>query len=144
MIVIKNLHHPAASINHKLLLPLFTGISAGFPSPANDYLEEAIDLNKELIKNPSSTFFGRVKGLSMTDAGIDDKDILVIDKSISPKNGMIAVCYVDGEFTLKRICFSTNSMTLLPANNQFKPIPITEANDFLVWGIVTFVIKKMP
>ena len=143
MIVIENLRHSGAAIYKKLCLPLFTGISAGFPSPASDYLEEAIDLNKELIKNPCSTFFGRVKGLSMADAGIGDQDILVIDKSIAPRTGMIAVCYVDGEFTLKRICLSSNKITLTPANIQFKPILITEENDFLVWGIVTFVIKKM-
>ncbi len=123
--------------------PFFTGISAGFPSPANDYLDAAIDLNKELIRNPSSTFFGRVKGLSMKDAGIDDEDILIIDKSVAPRNGMTAVCFIDGEFTLKKICVSANSVQLMPANENFKPILVTEANDFLIWGIVTYVIKKI-
>ena len=124
-------------------LPFFSGISAGFPSPANDYLEAAIDLNKELIKNPSSTFMGRVKGFSMKDAGIDDEDILIIDKSVIPKSGMKAVCFVDGEFTLKEICLGNNCITLLSANNNYKPIVITEHNDFTIWGIVTYVIKKM-
>jgi len=124
-------------------LPFYPGISAGFPSPANDYLDATIDLNKELIKNPSSTFFGRVKGLSMKDAGIDDEDILIIDKSIIPKSGMTAVCFVDGEFTLKKICLGNNFITLQPANNNYKPIVVTEQNDFLIWGIVTYVIKKM-
>ncbi len=124
-------------------LPFFPGISAGFPSPANDYLEATIDLNKELIKNPSSTFFGRVKGLSMMDAGIDDEDILIIDKSVIPKSGMTAVCFVDGEFTLKKISLDNNCITLLAANKNYKPIVITEQNDFLIWGIVMYVIRKM-
>lgn len=124
-------------------LPIVSGISAGFPSPANDYLEATIDLNRELIKNPSSTFFGRVKGLSMKDAGIDEEDILIIDKSIIPKSGMTAVCFVDGEFTLKKISLGKNCITLLPANTNFKPIIVTEQNDFLIWGIVTYVIKKV-
>ncbi len=121
---------------------LFPGISAGFPSPANDYLENAIDLNKELIRNPDSTFFGRVKGMSMKDAGIEDGDVLIVDKSVNARDGMIAVCYIDGEFTLKRIRLGKNSVTLLPANNQYAPIVVTEENDFLIWGIVTYVIKK--
>jgi len=123
--------------------PIYNGISAGFPSPANDYLDAAIDLNKELVRNPSSTFFGRVRGLSMKDAGIDDEDILIIDKSVAPKNGMTAVCFIDGEFTLKKICVSGRIVKLMPANENFKPITVTEENDFLIWGIVTYVIKKV-
>jgi DNA polymerase V len=78
-------------------------VSAGFPSPADDYMEAGIDLNRELIRNPGSTFFGRVKGTSMKDSGINDGDVLIIDKSVEPSNGAIAVCYLDGEFTVKRI-----------------------------------------
>jgi DNA polymerase V len=120
-----------------------TGISAGFPSPAEEYMEAGIDLNLELIRNPDATFFGRVKGYSMKDAGISDGDVLVIDKSLEPRNGSIAVCFLDGEFTVKRILKENDAVFLLPANNEFKPIHITEENDFLVWGIVTYVIKKM-
>ena len=94
--------------NSRNEFPFFPGISAGFPSPANDYLEATIDLNKELVKNPGSTFFGRVKGLSMKDAGIDDEDILIIDKSVAPKTGMTAVCFIDGEFTVKKIILEKN------------------------------------
>lgn len=126
-----------------LKLPYVGGISAGFPSPANDYLDIAIDLNAELIKHPSSTFIGRVSGLSMKDAGIGDKDLLIVDKSLVPYNDSIAVCYIDGEFTLKRISIRDKQVCLMPANTDFKPIPVTEENDFLVWGIVTYVIKKM-
>ena len=128
----------------ELKLPLVEGgISAGFPSPASDYLDIAIDLNKELIKNPSATFLGRVKGLSMKDAGIDDQDILVVDKSLEPQNGKVAVCCIDGEFTLKRINIRKKEIFLMPANTDFQPIRVTEDNDFLIWGIVTYIIKQM-
>ena len=117
------------------------GISAGFPSPAEDFLEQSIDLNKELIKNPSSTFLARVKGDSLKDIGINNGDIMVIDKSLEAKDGKIAVCYIDGEFTVKRIKTEKDHCLLLPANNDYKPIKVTEDNDFRIWGIVINVIK---
>ncbi len=120
-----------------------SSISAGFPSPADDYIELSIDLNKELITHPSSTFFGRVKGYSMKDAGIEEGDILVIDKSLSPKSGSVAVCFIDGEFTVKRLKNIKNNLYLIPENPEFKPLKITNDNNFQVWGIVTYVIKKM-
>lgn len=126
----------------ELNLPLASSISAGFPSPAEEYLELSLDLNKALIDNPSSTFFGRVKGHSMRDAGIFDGDIIVIDKSLNPSNGQKAVCYIDGEFTLKTLKVDKSGVWLMPANSDFKPIKITEENDFMVWGIVTYVIHK--
>lgn len=119
------------------------GISAGFPSPADDYLDVSLDLNKALIKNPSSTFYGRVKGLSMKDAGIEEGDLLIIDKSLEAKNNKIAVCFIDGEFTLKRIKLDKKEVYLMPANPDYKPIKITEENDFMIWGIVSYVIKKL-
>ncbi|HEX7713888.1 MAG TPA: translesion error-prone DNA polymerase V autoproteolytic subunit [Bacillota bacterium] len=118
-------------------------ISAGFPSPADDYLETVLDLNKLLIKNPSSTFYGRVKGFSMKDAGVDNGDLLVIDKSLPYRNDALAVCYVDGEFTLKRIKVEGGRIILMPANKDYQPIVINEAADFAVWGIVTYIIKKV-
>ncbi len=126
-----------------LPLPLAEGISAGFPSPAEEYIELSLDLNKALIEHPNSTFFGRVKGYSMRDAGINDGDILVIDKSLSPTNGRKAVCYIDGEFTLKTLKVDKTGVWLMPANPEYKPIRVTEENDFIVWGIVTYVIHKM-
>lgn len=120
-----------------------SGISAGFPSPALDYEDLRIDLNKELIKNPLSTFFGRVRGLSLQDAGVDDGDIMVIDKSIRPADGMIAVCYLDGEFTAKRIRILKDSMQLVPANPDYPVITVTADNDFVIWGIVTYIIKPV-
>jgi DNA polymerase V len=127
----------------ELELPLIDGgIAAGFPSPAQDYIDLKIDLNKELITNPSSTFYGRVKGSSMQDAGIKDGDILVIDKSLEPKDGDTAVCYIDGEFTLKYIKFEPDAVWLVPANPKFQPIKVTEENNFCIWGVVTYSIKS--
>lgn len=118
-------------------------ISAGFPSPAEDYLESGIDLNKELIAHPSTTFFGRVKGDSMSGAGIFEGDILVIDKSLNAQDDDVAVCFVDGEFTLKRIKKEKDAVWLIPANEKYKPIKVTADNDFLIWGIVTSIIRKI-
>ena len=127
----------------QLELPLAgTAIAAGFPSPAEEYLDLALDLNKELIKHPAATFYARVKGDSMVDAGIQDGDLLVIDKALEPKEGSIAVCYLDGEFTVKRLAVREECVYLMPANAEFKPIRITEENDFLVWGLVAYVIHK--
>lgn len=117
-------------------------ISAGFPSPAEDYLESGIDLNKELIRHPSTTFFGRVKGDSMCEAGIYEGDILVIDKSLEARNDDIAVCFIDGDFTLKTIKKEQDVVWLVPANAKYKPIKVTADNDFLIWGIVTSIVRK--
>lgn len=118
------------------------GVSAGFPSPADDFLDISIDLNQALIKNKSSTFFARVKGVSMKNAGIDDGDLLIIDKSLAPTNGKIAVCFIDGEFTVKRIKIERDHVWLIAENKDYKPILVTSDNDFIIWGIVTTVIKS--
>lgn len=118
------------------------GIKAGFPSPAQDYVDETIDLNRDLIRNPSSTFYGRVSGDSMAEEGITDGDILVIDKSLTPEEGDLAVCCLDGEFTLKRIHFTKgNRLYLMPSNRKYRPIEVTPDNQFMVWGVVTYTIK---
>jgi DNA polymerase V len=133
----------SADTSHELSLPLAgVGIPAGFPSPAEDYEEVSLDLNRALIRHPAATFYARVKGSSMTEAGILDGDLLVIDKSLEPKNGDIAVCFLDGEFTVKRISLIDDALFLLPANRQYRPIRISEESDFQVWGIVTYVIHK--
>lgn len=118
------------------------GIRAGFPSPAQDYMQEVIDLNKELIKHPASTFFARVNGDSMIDANVHDGDLLVIDKDMDPAHGLMAVCYIDGEFTLKFIKKEDDCIWLMPANNKYKPIKVTPDNEFIVWGIVRYIIHK--
>ena len=118
------------------------GIRAGFPSPAQDYISETIDLNKDLIRHPASTFYGRVVGDSMIDEGIEEGDILVIDKSIEPEDNDLAVCCLDGEFTLKRINITRdNRIYLMPSHRRYKPIEVTPDNEFMVWGIVTYTIK---
>ncbi|MGB4414405.1 MAG: translesion error-prone DNA polymerase V autoproteolytic subunit [Paludibacter sp.] len=138
-----NLDFYSANTSSQVELPFIDGgIVAGFPSPAQDYIDLKIDLNTELISNPSSTFYARVKGTSMQDAGIMDGDILVIDKSLEPKDGDTAVCFIDGEFTLKYIKFDTDAVYLVPANSKFEPIKVTEENNFCIWGIVTYSIKN--
>jgi len=119
------------------------GISAGFPSPADDFLDVSIDLNKELIKNPSATFYGRVKGDSMKNAGMENGDLLIIDKSLEPTDNKIAVCFIDGEFTVKRIKIEADLIWLVAENKAYKPIKVTKDSEFLIWGIVTTVIKKV-
>ena len=119
------------------------GIHAGFPSPATDYMTQAIDLNKELVKHPAATFYGRVVGDSMIDAGVEEGDILVIDKSLEPKDGDMAVCFVDGEFTLKHLKFTDSGLKLVPANPDYPEIVITEGVRFIMWGVVTYIIKKV-
>lgn len=119
------------------------GISAGFPSPALDFVDLTIDLNRHLIKNPSATFYGRVKGDSLKNAGIWNGDLLIIDRSLEPTNGKIAVCYIDGEFTAKRVQISKKEILLIPENENYQPIRVTEENNFLIWGIVTHVIKNV-
>lgn len=134
----------SSSIGNDLFRPIISeNISAGFPSPAMDFEDLSIDLNKLVIKRPSATFFGRVKGNSMKNIGIGDDDLIVIDKSIKPLDNMIAVCYVDGGFTIKRILMKNDKCFLIPANDDYKTVVVTEDNDFRIWGIVTYIIKSM-
>jgi DNA polymerase V len=120
-----------------------SGIHAGFPSPATDYMTQAIDLNKELVRHPAATFYGRVVGDSMIDAGVEEGDILVIDKSLEAREGDMAVCFVDGEFTLKHLHFHEGGLTLRPANSNYPEIEVCEGVDFVMWGVVTYVIKRV-
>ncbi|TCD47161.1 translesion error-prone DNA polymerase V autoproteolytic subunit [Chlorobium sp. N1] len=133
----------AADLSTPLELPLAaTAVSAGFPSPAEDHLELTLDLNRALVRHPDATFYARVKGSSMIDAGISEGDILVIDRSLEPKDGDIALCFLDGEFTVKRIARRDGALFLMPENSAFSPIRISEESDFQVWGIVTYVIHR--
>jgi DNA polymerase V len=119
------------------------GISAGFPSPADDFRETRISLDEELIHNKEATFFARVTGKSMIGAGLDDNDLLIIDRSLEPENNKIAICFLDGEFTVKRLRVEKNEVWLQPENPDYPTIKITEENNFIIWGIVTNVIKKV-
>tara|TARA_B100001741_G_C16171527_1_gene422575 strand:+ start:81 stop:512 length:432 start_codon:yes stop_codon:yes gene_type:complete len=118
-------------------------ISAGFPSPADDFKEIRISLDKELVKNPESTFYARVSGDSMIEAGLDDGDLIVIDRSLFPENGKIAVCFIDGEFTVKKIKKEQKKLFLIAQNKKYKPTEIKEENELIIWGIVEYVIKKV-
>jgi DNA polymerase V len=139
-----NIEFYTPNYSTKLKLPFVSsGISAGFPSPADDFLDINIDLNKHLIKNPSTTFYGRVKGNSLIDAGIYDGDLLIVDKSLEPINGKIAVCFIDGEFTVKRIKIEKDIVWLIAENKDYPPIKVTKDNDFVIWGIVINVIKYL-
>lgn len=128
----------------EVLLPLFLeSVSAGFPSPADDYLEGKLDLNKYLIKNPSATFFVRVTGDSMQNAGIYSGDILVVDRSLTAKDGSIVIAVIDSELLVKRINFIKNKIFLLPENTNYKPIEISGEMKFEVWGVVSTVIHSV-
>lgn len=120
-------------------------IKAGFPSPATDYLHESLDFNRDLIRHPEATFYGRVDGDSMEDAGIHDGDIAVIDRAVEPQNGDIVVGYINEEFTIKFLDLTHKDegyIELRPANEKYKPIRIDEDDDFEVWGVVVWTIRK--
>ena len=125
-------------------LPLFTNaISAGFPSPADDFIDKRLDINEYVVKNPNATFYVKVHGQSMINAGIYDGDILVVDRSLEPQSNRIVIGVVNGEFTVKRIIRKSGKLYLKPENEQFKPIEITEEMDFKIWGVVTFTLHKL-
>ena len=118
-------------------------VPAGFPSPAADYEENQLDLNKHLIKNPAATFFVRVTGDSMTGAGIHDGDLLIVDRSLDPKDKNVVIAAVDGELTVKRIRIRKKKIYLEPENENYSTQEINENADFQVWGIVTNVIHSL-
>ena len=119
------------------------GISAGFPSPADDFKELRISIDREVVKNEEATFYARVSGESMQGAGLDDGDLLVIDRSIEPQDNKIAVCFIDGEFTVKRLKVEKDCIYLMPENPRYQPIKVTEENQLQIWGVVTYVVKKV-
>ena len=127
----------------RLLIPLVAAtVEAGFPSPADDYLERAIDLNEELVRNPAATFFVRVKGESMRNAGIHAGDILVVDRSLTPSDRQIVIAMIDGEFTVKRLRRRVGGVFLEPENPDYPSIEVGENQELTIWGAVTFVIHQ--
>lgn len=123
---------------------LVGAVKAGFPSPAED-VREKLDLVKLLVRHTASTFFFQVDGVSMVDADMDEGDILIVDRAVDPYNGCKAVCFIDGEYTVKRVEIGGNGAVLMPCNEhaaRFKPIPVGPDNDFVIWGVVTYIIKK--
>lgn len=128
----------------KVRIPLYvSNIKAGFPSAADDYLDKTLDLNEFLVKHPASTFYVKVKGDSMTGAGIYSGDILIVDRSIEPKSKKIVVAIVNGEFTVKRLIKSRDRISLVAENPNYKPIEVTPGMDFEVWGVVLHVIHAV-
>lgn len=125
-------------------LPLYSSsVSAGFPSPADDYMEGKLDLNKHLIKHPAATFFVRVSGESMIKAGIYPNDILVVDRSLDARHGKIVIAAVDGYLTVKRLHKLNGQTFLMPENNGYEPLEITNNNDVVIWGVVTTVLHQV-
>ena len=125
-------------------LKFFEGrVQAGFPSPAQGEYADVIDLNRALITNPAATFCARVIGNSMVDAGIYEGDLLIIDRSLTPHDGNIAVCFIDGDFTVKRLSMRDNRLFLTPANADYPELPVNEDSNFQVWGVVSHIIKRV-
>ncbi|MBS0350642.1 MAG: translesion error-prone DNA polymerase V autoproteolytic subunit [Proteobacteria bacterium] len=126
-----------------IVLPLYSSsVSAGFPSPAEDYIEKGLDLNEFLIKHPAATFFVKVAGNSMIDAGIQDKDILIVDRSIEPAHGKIVIAVIDGGLTVKRLHIQKQKIYLMPENPEFSPILVNPENGITIWGVVTHIIHS--
>lgn len=126
----------------KLKIPLYPSISAGFPSPADDYLEENLDLGEYLVKNPAATFFIRVSGDSMINAGIYPNDILIVDRSVRAADGDVIIAVLNTEFTVKRLYHKNGVVKLVPENGKYKSTSIEEGDQFQIWGVVAHVIHK--
>lgn len=130
--------------NREYALPLFAcRVSAGFPSPADDYLEGSLDLNEHLVREPAATFFVRARGDSMIGAGIHDGDLLVVDRSTKAKNGSVVIASVNGELSVKRYLRSNGEVRLVPENPAYQPIPLNEDDDARLWGVVTNVVHRL-
>ncbi|MCK5782969.1 MAG: translesion error-prone DNA polymerase V autoproteolytic subunit [Desulfobacterales bacterium] len=139
---IESISHPDQTTESKRPL-FFVPVSAGFPSPADDYIESCLDLNKHLVKHPTATFFVRAKGDSMIEAGIHSGDILIVDRSLDATDKKVVIAVIDGELTVKRIRMMGEKIYLLPENSDFSPTEITESMDFTIWGVVTNVIHAL-
>lgn len=125
-------------------IPLYSNsIPAGFPSPADDHIESHLDLNDYLVQNPSSTFMVRAVGDSMIGAGIHSGDVLVVDRAITPTNGKVVIAAVDGELTVKRLEIHKDHLSLMAENPKYPPIHVSEAQDAVIWGVVTNVIHSV-
>ncbi len=131
-------------MHKELIFPLIeSAVPAGFPSIAEDYVDRALNLNELLIKHPAATFFVRVKGTSMINAGIQSQDILIVDRALTPTHNKIVIARIDGELTVKRLWLEKHKTLLIADNPDFKPLEITESMDFEVWGVVTCVIHQV-
>ena len=139
----KNIDLFQFSNKKKIFTPMFLdSVSAGFPSPATDYMENKLDLNEYLIKHPASTFIVKAKGLSMTDAGILSGDLLIVDRSITPKSNDIVIASIFGDLTVKKLQKKENSLFLLSANSDYPSIQVKEEMECFIWGVVTYIIHE--
>jgi DNA polymerase V len=139
---VKTIHTPDLSVKHRHTL-FEAEVPAGFPSPAADYEQDQLDLNKHLVRNPAATFFVRVAGDSMTGAGIHHGDLLVVDRSLEPQDKSVVIAVLNGELTVKRIRIKNRKIILEPENNNYSAQEIGEDTEFEVWGVVTNVIHKL-
>ena len=137
VVAVPNLSTPYACL--LFLVP----VSAGYPSPADDYLDGSLDLNQHLITHPTATFFVRVAGESMREAGIHSGDVLIVDRALTPRDGSVVIAVVNGDLTVKRLAKRHGKLVLMPENVQYPPLPITETTAFEVWGVVTYVIHRV-
>lgn len=136
-------YRPAAQ-PRPLRLPLFgSKVQAGFPSPADDYVAEQLDLHQLLVKREAATFYVRVQGDSMVDAGIREGDILVVDRSITPVDGKIVIAVLNGELTVKELSIKPQGIRLLPRNDAYPPIDVPQESDLTIWGVVTGVVRQL-
>jgi DNA polymerase V len=141
-IMIEQMYTPDLSTSSPC--PLFlVPVSAGFPSPADDYLEGKLDLNQYLIKHEAATFFVKVRGDSMIGSGIHSGDLLIVDRALKPTDHHVVIAVVNGELTVKRMCLRGENLVLVPDNGDYEPLEITEGTDFEVWGVVTHVIHAV-
>ena len=123
-----------------------SGIFCGFPSPAQDYIDRTLNFNEDIIKHPAATFYAKAMGDSMIDAGIEEGDILVIDRALDPRNGDIVIAHINGEFTVKYLDISEKDagiVKLMPANHRYKPIILKDGDELNIWGVVSNVIKRL-
>ena len=126
----------------KHISPLFESVSAGFPSPATDYMENKLDLNEHLIKHPAATFIVKANGISMIEAGISSGDLLIVDRSLSPRNDNIVIASILGDLTVKKLQKKNQSFFLMSANKSYPSIEVKEEMECFIWGVVTYVIHK--
>ncbi|MFU2208711.1 translesion error-prone DNA polymerase V autoproteolytic subunit [Solidesulfovibrio sp. C21] len=127
----------------ELGLPLYLStVPAGFPSPAEDYIDKKLDLNEQLVRHPAATFFVRVDGNSMRDARVASGDILVVDRAVEPRDGHIVIAALDGELTVKRLRRKNGQVLLVPENPDYAPVAVGPEASFEVWGVVTYIIHK--
>ena len=135
--------YSSGRMNRRLLPLAGSTIAAGFPSPADDYIEKSLDLNESLISNPAATFFVRVAGDSMINAGIHDRDLLIVDRSLAAEPGRVVIAVIEGELMVKRLCRFRSRWVLMPENDAFQPVEIEDDGDLMIWGVVTYVVHPL-